>query len=480
MSDVSYALEVLAWCHALPRLSPAVGAMLLDHLFYAVTVAQTLRLQDQPLIHQLLGGELPLTLARSLPGLAAGHGLGSARRMLSAGLRELLDGQGLPHARYLDLLRPLLACWTRCRALGQQIPGGCWSEAAETQYQWLVRNALRLSRPDGSHVFSQDASSAWNPHLFQAALRLGGDEDDREIAARLLPRQPKRRKRTSALALPELTLHSEWAAMAVMHSEWSSSSERLTAAWPGQTVRLELAAGKELLWSGSWQWELRIDGRPIAPAGKWEEVCWFSDDEVDYLELEISLQGYGRLQRQVLFTREDRFVYLADLVLGRRRARIDYRACLPLWPGVRFHGAEETRDGFLRTRTRRALVLPLALPEWRCDVRVGELRQTPQGLELSQTAQGRRLAAPLFIDLDRRRLRGPTTWRQLSVGQSLENQPPEVAVGFRVMIGDEQWLLYRSLAKKANRTLLGHNLSTEMLVARFEESGEIDSLVEIE
>ena len=33
---------------------------------------------------------------------------------------------------------------------------------------------------------------------------------------------------------------------------------------------------------------------------------------------------------------------------------------------------------------------------------------------------------------------------------------------------------------KANRTLLGHNLATESLIARFGKDGEVTSIVEIE
>ena len=66
------------------------------------------------------------------------------------------------------------------------------------------------------------------------------------------------------------------------------------------------------------------------------------------------------------------------------------------------------------------------------------------------------------------------------MAQSLEVQPPEVAVGYRVAVGRRQWLIYRSLAARANRTLLGHNLSSEMLVARFKWTGEVEPLVEIE
>jgi hypothetical protein len=68
----------------------------------------------------------------------------------------------------------------------------------------------------------------------------------------------------------------------------------------------------------------------------------------------------------------------------------------------------------------------------------------------------------------------------LTVGESLAAVPPEVAAGYRVAVGRRQWLVYRALAHKGNRTLLGHNLSTEFLVARFSQDGEVAPLIEIE
>ena len=131
-------------------------------------------------------------------------------------------------------------------------------------------------------------------------------------------------------------------------------------------------------------------------------------------------------------------------------------------------------------RKPRAMVLPLSLPEWLADRRSGELRQTAAGLELRQAAEGRAMLAPLFFDLDRRRMLRPLTWRQLTVAESWSVRPNDVAVGYRVAIGRRQWLVYRSLGPRRNRTLLGHNLSTEMLVARFGRKGQVKPLVEIE
>lgn len=88
--------------------------------------------------------------------------------------------------------------------------------------------------------------------------------------------------------------------------------------------------------------------------------------------------------------------------------------------------------------------------------------------------------APLFVDLNRKRLDKPLTWRQLTVGQLREIVPHDVAVGYRVQVGKAQWLMYRSLAPAAIRTVLGQNLMHEFLVGRFHADGHAATLLEIE
>ncbi len=481
-----YAMEALAWCHALPSLAGKLPAEvwweLLEHLQGAVAEAGGMPLDRDPLARQLLAGELPLTLAYLFGEIGPCRKLGrQARRELSTGLVELLDGEGLPHAEHLPLLRPLLACWTRCRAIGNESAKGCWNESAQTQYEWLVRQALRLARPDGTHVFSQGQSGAWCAELFDAAIRFGGDADDRKIAAGVLPRMNKSRNaRIGKRGLPRAGVHSEWAAVGVLRSGWAPGSPCLAVLYPDRSLRVEFQSRHELLWTGPWELEVRRDGRPVRADASWEEVCWVSDDDVDYLELEMSLEGGLCLQRHMLLAKEDAFLLLADAILGDRPASLEYRGRLPLADGISFQAADQTREGFLQGHRRLALALPLALPEWRAASRAGSLAQTGRGLELRQQAQGRSLFAPLCFDLRPRRMRRPFTWRQLTVAEDLQVQPDDVAVGYRMMIGKEQWLIYRALASKGNRTLLGHNLTSETLVARFDGHGEVDPLVEIE
>lgn len=260
----------------------------------------------------------------------------------------------------------------------------------------------------------------------------------------------------------------------------SDRGPRVAVRCADRQVRLEIGLGHEVLWSDVWPIEVVRDGRRAVPRSSWEESIRISDDRVDYLELASRFDGGLCVERQILLAREDRFLLLADVLLARGPAKLEYRSRLPLDPTTRFDESEEGREGFLAGRRRWGRVLPLALPECRAGACSGSLQRTEHGLELAQSSDGRGLFAPLFVDLDPRRFRRPLTWRRLTVAENLAAQPADAAAGFRVQIGGEQWLIYRSLAAKANRSLLGHNLSSEMLVARFQRNGEVDPLVETE
>jgi hypothetical protein len=365
--------------------------------------------------------------------------------------------------------------------MGGQFAKNCWTAEAENQYRWVLRAAMRLTRHDGSQVLSQSAGGAWCKDLFDAALQLAGDEDDRDIARVALPGVKKSKaKRIPLMSLPDPATHSEWSAVSILRAGWPRKEPRLTAVWPGKQVDIELDSGSDILWSGRWELEVRCDGRPLEPQSEWEEVCWYSDDEVDYLELEISLGEQARVQRHMLLAREDRVLLVADAILGRERSKFEYRGVLPLAGAIRFQPASDTREGLLIGKKPRALVLPLALPEWRCDPRGGTLAATGRGLELTQSCEGSALFAPLFLDLDNRRLKRAFTWRPLTIAENRRTLARDEAAGYRVMIGKDQWLVYRTLGEAGNRTLLGHNLVSQMLVARFSTEGEVDPLVEIE
>ena len=253
-------------------------------------------------------------------------------------------------------------------------------------------------------------------------------------------------------------------------------------------MHTELSAGGRVLWSGPWQWEVRCNGLPAAARSPWEVVCRVSDADVDYLELQIELAGGLRIERHLVLARLDRFLLLADAVLGDRPAELQYFGRLSLCRGISFRRIKGTAAGRLfRGNQRLATVLPLGLPasgNTRQPGRLSSDRQAGENplmqLQLQQAAHARRMFAPLWFDLDPNQTTRRLTWRPLSIGQAMQLQPADVAVGYRVAAGKRQWLVYRSLGGPGNRTLLGHNLVSETLVARFHRNGRVQPLIEVE
>jgi hypothetical protein len=408
-----------------------------------------------------------------------------ARSALSDALIELTDGQGLPHARLLPVLGPLFACWTRVRWIGERLGRGSWSRKAEFQYQWLVRYAVRLADRDGRFLLTGEtpASPAWSNGLFAMALRLVGDSSDVAAAAAALPRpaRPTGRKCKSG-DLPDASLNSDWSGIAVLAGGWSKTDVRLAIAYADEPLRIELAVDGERMLTGQWLSATTCDGEPVEVAGEWERLCWESGRRFDYLELGLDLTHGLRLERQMLLGRRDTVLYLADIVVAADRStrHIQHTLKLPLDDHDSWRPELETRDGLLIGHRARIAVLPLGLREWRVDPRGGELVDERGYLTLTQQAHGRALCCPLLLDLDRKRSNKERTWRQLTIGESLEVVPPDTAVGFRAQSERDQWIFYRSLGPAGNRTVLGQNIAGEFSAGALRSTGKYKEWIEVE
>ena len=488
---VDYALECLAVAHALPRIAggvlPEFWWGLLDGLWQVALSASDWRADaelppEQGVAQQMLAGELPLTLAYLLPEMKpVGKLRAAAHEALTEGIAELTNGNGLVQGEYLGYFRPLLACWTRCRVLSGQLKKN-WHRKTEEQYQWLVTHALGLTSAKGTPLLGQPHQEAWTADFLRIVLAIGGDKADATAARLLLGKKLTATIKSKATNnVPETSENCEWAGVAYMRTTWDRKAPTLAIDYSSPDLQLECWLGPKRLMSGTWSWETTLDGKRLEPVGTWDESCWFSDDDVDYLELSMDLAGGAQLERQILLARDEQFLLLVDYILDTGGGEIGHRYRLPLDGEVEFVPQHDTREGLLTTGKTVARVLPLALPEWRTDPRVGKLTESNGRLQLEQERVGTNMACPLLIDLKKSRAKKDCTWRQLTIAQALEVQTADVAVGYRAQCGKDQWLIYRSLEKPANRTLLGQNLSNECVVARFlAPEGEIDELLEIE
>ena len=476
--SVPHIVKSLAWAHALPELSRYLNAQLwwqlLNRLFELVRVGERTNALAEPLANQLLTVELPLVLAYQFPEINPCRNMRAlAKTSLAQGIEELLDEQGLPQAQLLPIFRSLVACWSRARAVGGR---SIWSVDTEKKYRQLVLETIRLSRADGRQVLVDTASAAWNPQLFRLSLRLTDKASLKTLARCVLPGNKARNR---FISLPAAT-HSESAGLAVLQPTWRRNGTKLTFAYHGKHTHLELQIRGELIFSGIWESHLHCDGKPIELMSDWEEVCWVSDDDVDYVEIEAKASGGLVIQRQVLLPRNDDCLLLCDAIVGVQRAELTYANRLPLSPHMSFEPSAETQEGLLVGKKAKLIVLPLALPEWRIDSRRGNLALEKGKLMLSQSTTAQNFYAPLFLDFKPKRAAKGITWRQLAVAEQRHNQSSEVAVGYRAQVGKRQWLIYRSLSRLGIRTVLGQNLSSEFLFGRLLRDGEVTRLLEIE
>lgn len=420
--------------------------------------------------------ELPLTLAQAFPELSVcREQAAKALTALEQHLIAVLDPKGMPAARWWNELPALAASWTRARKLSAAL-GIAWPADVESRWRALLPQLVRLIRPDRRLAVS---GHAWPRALLGALIETSSSGRSQRLAREnwgLAPPETESARPPSPVSAAHT---SEDAQCAVLWSDWSPRAARLTVAYDDRQCRLDLASGPLSLCRGATNPQVRIDGQLRAVDSEWEQICWQSDADVDYLELEIDLVGGWRVQRHLLLARQDRFLLLADAVLGEQPAQIDYEVALPLGE-TEFTAAKETNEGWLVAKRRQFSVLPLAMPEWRSATRAGRLTASQGHLRHTAAARGQALFAPLLVDLDSTRSRQPLTWRQLTVAETRVIQRPDVAVGYRAQLGRQQWIVYRSLGERGNRTLLGHNTAYEFVVARFLRSGQVDTLLQIE
>ncbi len=521
------------------------------------------------LLHQILCGELPWTLSCLFPDLKATRAAtGNAKEVLDAGLIDLLDGGGLPHASQLGLLRPLLSCWTRCLDIGVRVEQLPWKNAAQKQYEWCVRQTLRLMRkngtavlsPPGDVVLSENRSGKKaDPHvgafsdMMKTALALDRDPNDIEIALVMFPGLrtfgERRREEVDVRTLPQESYFSDWSGMAVLKSGWEHDDASLTVVydgadsparrtgpvpdvapfggWTDAAVVAELNARSQTLSSGPWRTSIRFDDQPVEPDASrkknrvgcaltppeierhWNVVCEEIETAYDYLELECALSHHLRLQRHFLLMHDEELLLVADAVLpedvdshrSTHAGMIEYELSFPLGNTVHSdcgkHGKRETELLLIgppvpygTKEVPLARILPLALPEWksveivdsqnRATGRVGGTLDVENGCLVHRLwAKGSGLFAPLVFDLSPARMKQPYTWRQLTVGENLQGVPRDLAAGFRLQFGKNHYLLYRSMTSTANRSVLGHNLVSDLLFARFTPAGQVEPILEV-
>ncbi len=265
-----------------------------------------------------LANELGLTLSYQLPEWKRAARLRkSCLATWANALQEMLDRDGAVQARDSRWIPLLLATWTRTYRIAGQT-GFQLDDETQQIWEWFLRYALRLLRADGTSMLAEPRVP-FCPNLYHSAVATSTDKEDRAIARQVLPTEkPKKKrvksKRRASEVFADPGTFSEWAGMGVLQQDWSPRSPRLALAYDESFFQVEVCCG-ETLFQVHGLPDISINGRLLNAEGEWEELVSHFDDDLDFVELQIRMEGGVLLQRQLCLIHDEQTVMIADAIL---------------------------------------------------------------------------------------------------------------------------------------------------------------------
>ncbi|MDR1480892.1 MAG: hypothetical protein LBJ00_18360 [Planctomycetaceae bacterium] len=243
-------------------------------------------------------------------------------------------------------------------------------------------------------------------------------------------------------------------------------------------VQLELFKNNVPVISGGWQCSIHYNGQKLRKISDWKERNSQTENDCELLEIESELDGGFRLRRFCLLDVANRIFVACDSILGDlslekdRGKRLRYESTFICSDNLKSSksGKNVKSDIIFKPSPKVSnlnkpasfRVIPLASSV------VEFLRASGGKIYLSQNCESSSMFVPIFFDFKLSRIDKKTIWRELTVGENLEQVPPDKATAYRIQTGKDQFLLYCSLIPSASRTFLGHNLIDEICYAKFD------------
>ena len=422
----------------------------------------------------------------------------SGRKLMNKELVDKTDTDGTPHADVVRRLSLWLAPFIRATIVADRHEGSLWSDDQRQLLTNVVDRAILLCRPDGRAALTDGLHLDPLPMLTAAAelcgLGLVGSTGAYlQAVQRAVAGKPPRRGRSEIATMP--SNQSDWARFALLRSDWSVDADSVAITHHQPLPQLDVTALGRSLIHGDWTLNLKIGDAIIELAEEWSCVCWQSDPDADYIELQMAGPGKLRVERLVMLSRKERFLIVADSISGvsntdssgrtrsaeANRPRIEYESRLSLCDGITGTCEGTTREGRITGHRLKARVFPLGIPQDRVNSTPHELSIQGNQIVLKHVAEGEGLFAPLVFVWHPERTRVDATWRALTVTENGHVVTPDVAVGYRLKLGDFQLLISRSLKKSGySRACLGHHTFNETVVASFDANGDVEPILMVE
>lgn len=414
--------------------------------------------------------------------------------LLEHELVERTDDQGAPHADLLPRLPMWLAVSTRILQTAERHHISLWDADAAELYRSLIEKTAPLILPDGRIALSHVRVS--EPRQFAEAMLQASGWAETAAALRVLFTLPKRGvKRTGSSKIAAApppptprrapleiciapTNQSDEAAWAVMRTHWGAHADRVTVTHDQPAMNIELTVQGQPVLEGEWYSEF-ISGKQTTPfRGEWICVCWQTDQDADYIEMQLFVRGVVRAERQILLSRTRQFCFLAEALADVKSDQFTYRTRLPLVAGISGTTGASTREVKLDAGGIPIRVFPIALPDQHVFSTPGKFSAD---LHFQTTASGSAWYNPILIDWSPARRSATAVWKSLTVAEEQKVVKPEIAAGHRIKVGNHQWLIYRSLRQSIEaRSVLGHQTRFETVIGSVENNGDITPLMLVE
>ena len=287
-------------------------------------------------------------------------------------------------------------------------------------------------------------------------------------------------------------------------------------------LNVDFSKDGDPLLEGKWTTEITVGGRPILTSGEWTTACEEFDDSYAYVERTVAFEDGRRFSRRFLFAYNEALLLIFDEIDGSDSDRENiptwrYKSALPIASSLSLLQNAESREITVGTTDVKtevdaqkavpkkniseeerllaeiaaykgkskpeqviARIFPLTLPEWRADKTCGDLVIKPNSLEFTAVRQGKSLTAGLLVDLNARRAARPCTWRPLTVGEKMEPVDEDAAVGRKIKLGQEQYVLYASTSPyPAIRSIMSRHLLSDFMFGKFTVSRGVTPIVDV-
>ncbi|MDR0870893.1 MAG: hypothetical protein LBN39_08890 [Planctomycetaceae bacterium] len=224
---------------------------------------------------------------------------------------------------------------------------------------------------------------------------------------------------------------------------------------------------------GTWHFAVQCQDKQLKPAGIWTETCNYTENNCEYLELDLPLTRGFRIQRFFLLNNKDQLLLLGDTVFSEKKCRnVSYQSALYHSPELNVQPEKPFSSLLFHTKKNKPLFRVLPFDE--------SVQMDETTLTIQRQWTGQACFMPLLFDLKPQRLGKSFLWKRLTVGENRQLVPEDKAAGYRIQLGSEQFLLYRSMTAMANRTVLGHNLVDDFCFARFAPKSGVETLVTVQ